>query len=212
MDKLTISIFGSKIFPEIIKEIKLFSKARIKYYENLNLYINEIKEDNNLLVFFVNDLNKSYLDKIKTSSFPVILIFQQNVKTNLTLGEMMEKLIMPFKISDFIKKIISLNAKNNFKKNSLINLKDYIIDKNERKIKKNNLELQLSEKEINFLILFTKTNKPITKDKVLQSAWNYSRESETHTVETHVHRLRKKILEKFDDNNFIKNNNKGYYI
>ena len=211
MNKLTISIFGSKIFPEIIKEIKLFSKIRIKYYEDFNLYINEIKEDNNLLAFFVNDLNKSYLKKIKTSSLPVILIFEQNVKTNLALRELMEKLVMPFKISDFNKKITSLNAKNNFKKNSLINLKDYIIDKNERKIKKNNLELQLSEKEINFLILFTKTKKPITKDNVLQSAWNYSLESETHTVETHVHRLRKKILEKFDDNNFIKNNNKGYY-
>ena len=128
MNKLTISIFGSKIFPEIIKEIKLFSKIRIKYYEDFNLYINEIKEDNNLLAFFVNDLNKSYLKKIKTSSLPVILIFEQNVKTNLALRELMEKLVMPFKISDFNKKITSLNAKNNFKKNSLINLKDYIID------------------------------------------------------------------------------------
>ena len=101
MNKLTISIFGSKIFPEIIKEIKLFSKIRIKYYEDFNLYINEIKEDNNLLAFFVNDLNKSYLKKIKTSSLPVILIFEQNVKTYLALGELMDKLVMPFKISDF---------------------------------------------------------------------------------------------------------------
>ena len=179
MNKLTISIFGSKIFPEIIKEIKLFSKIRIKYYEDFNLYINEIKEDNNLLAFFVNDLNKSYLKKIKTSSLPVILIFEQNVKTNLALRELMEKLVMPFKISDFNKKITSLNAKNNFKKNSLINLKDYIIDKNERKIKKNNLELQLSEKEINFLILFTKTKKPIIlstgmcTDKQISAAIDY---------------------------------------
>ena len=212
MNKLTISIFGSKIFPEIIKEIKLFSKIRIKYYEDFNLYINEIKEDNNLLAFFVNDLNKSYLKKIKTSSLPVILIFEQNVKTNLALRELMEKLVMPFKISDFNKKITSLNAKNNFKKNSLINLKDYIIDKNERKIKKNNLELQLSEKEINFLILFRKSKEPISRNLLLKNVWNYSLESETHTVETHIHRLRKKILKKFGDDNFIKNNKKGYYI
>ena len=51
-----------------------------------------------------------------------------------------------------------------------------------------------------------------SRNIVLNKVWNYSTESDTHTVETHIHRLRKKILEKFDDNNFIKNNDKGYYI
>ena len=46
----------------------------------------------------------------------------------------------------------------------------------------------------------------------MKNVWHYSLESETHTVETHIHRLRKKILKKFDDRDFIKNNNKGYYI
>ena len=87
-----------------------------------------------------------------------------------------------------------------------------MIDKNKRKIKKNNLVLQLTEKEINFLVLFSKSKEPISKNLVLKNVWNYSPETETHTVETHIHRLRKKILEKFKDNNFIKNNNKGYYI
>ena len=119
---------------------------------------------------------------------------------------------MPFTILDFKKKVITVVAKNEFKKNSLINLNDYIIDKNERKIKKNNLELQLSEKEISFLILFSENKEPISRSSVLKKVWNYSSESETHTVETHIHRLRKKIFKKFDDNNFIKNNNKGYYI
>ena len=70
----------------------------------------------------------------------------------------------------------------------------------------------MSEKEINFLILFSKTKQPISKNLVLKNVWNYSEETETHTVETHIHRLRKKILEKFGDNAFIKNNDKGYYI
>ena len=63
---------------------------------------------------------------------------------------------MPFTILEFKKKIVSLIAKQEFKKNSLIQLNDYTIDKNERKIKKNDLVLQLSEKEVNFLILFSK--------------------------------------------------------
>jgi DNA-binding response OmpR family regulator len=127
-------------------------------------------------------------------------------------NELREQLNLPFSILEFEKKIVSLIAKNEFKKNSLIQLNDYIIDKNERKIKKNNLELKLSEKEVNFLILFSKNKKPISKNLVLKNVWNYSLESETHTVETHIHRLRKKILKKFNDANFIKNNNEGYYI
>ena len=105
-----------------------------------------------------------------------------------------------------------LIAKYQFKKNSVVKLNDYILDKNERKIKKNNLELQLSEKEINFLIMFKTKGVPINKNFVLKNVWHYSSESETHTVETHIHRLRKKILQKFGDNNFIKNNKSGYYI
>ena len=74
------------------------------------------------------------------------------------------------------------------------------------------MEVKLSEKEINFLILFSKSKEPISRNLVLKNVWNYSSESETHTVETHIHRLRRKIFEKFNDDNFIKNNNKGYYI
>ena len=81
-------------------------------------------------------------------------------------------------------------------KNSLIKLKEYLIDRNERKIKKKDLELQLSEKEINFLILFSKSKDPINKSFVLKNVWKYSSESETHTVETHIHRLRKKNFTK----------------
>ena len=60
--------------------------------------------------------------------------------------------------------------------------------------------------------MFSQNNKPLSKNFVLEKVWNYSPESDTHTVETHIHRLRKKILDKFNDDNFIKNNEKGYYI
>ena len=127
-------------------------------------------------------------------------------------SDLREQLKIPFTILNFEKKIISLAAKIKFRKNSFIDLNGYIIDKNERKIKKGQLELQLSEKEINFLILFSQIKKPISRNFVLKNVWNYSTESETHTVETHIHRLRKKILEKFGDSNFIKNNDAGYFI
>jgi len=91
-------------------------------------------------------------------------------------------------------------------------LSNYTIDKNERKIKKNNLELQLSEKEINFLILFSKIKEPINRNFVLKNVWKYSDESETHTVETHIYRLRKKITDTFNDNDFILSHDDGYLI
>ena len=204
MYNFTISIFNNKIFFEIINKIKLFSKFKIKHYEDKDLCIKDTKNGNQLIVFFDKIEEK---DEINT--LPLILI--NKTKKNIS-GGLKEQLIKPFTIFDFEKKITSLISKNEFKKNSLIALKDYTIDKNERKIKKNNLELQLSEKEINFLILFSKSKKPISRSFVLKNVWNYSSETETHTVETHIHRLRKKILQKFNDNDFIKNNNKGYFI
>ena len=207
MISYTISIFANKIFFDIINEIKLFSKFKIKHYEDLDLCVKEAEKENQLVVFFINPLNK-----IKINNFPSILISKSSKPISRLFGDFNDQLNMPFTILDFKKKIVSLIAKNEFKKNSLIRLSGYIIDKNERRIKRNNLELQLSEKEVNFLILFSTSKKPINRNLVLKNVWKYSEETETHTVETHIHRPRKKILEKFGDDNFIKNNKNGYYI
>ena len=206
MTSLTISIFQNKIFFEIIKEIKLFSKFKIKHYEDIDICKKNAEIRNELVVFFGN-----FSSEIKKINFPFILI-DNNKKTPKISNQLQEHLKLPFSILDFEKKIVSLKAKSEFKKNSLIYLNGYIIDKNERKIKKNNLDLQLSEKEIEFLILFTENREPINRNFFLKNVWNYSEKSETHTVETHIHRLRKKILNKFGDEHFIKNNDKGYYI
>ena len=207
MDNYIISIFNNKIFFEIIKEIKLFSKYKINHYEDHNLCVKDAEKGNHVVEFF----DKS-LDKINKYNFPSILAIKSLDSVNKLSNVLSEEIKIPFTIFDFQKKIISTIAKNEFRKNSLIHLSDYIIDKNERKIKKNNLELQLSEKEIDFLILFSENKNPIKRDSVLKKVWNYSRETETHTVETHIHRLRKKISEKFNDKDFIKNNKKGYFI
>ena len=207
MNDYTISIFDNKIFFEIIKEIKLFSEFKIKHYEDLNQCVEEEQKMNQIFIFFFNSK-----DKIKENNIPLISIVKSKSSTKKPLGQISEELKMPFTILDFKKKVISVISKNEFRKNSLVHLSGYIIDKNERKIKKNNLELKLSEKEVNFLVLFSQSQKPISKNKVLKNVWKYSSDSETHTVETHIHRLRKKILQKFGDSNFIKNDGKGYYI
>ena len=208
----TISIFGSKIFSEILHEMKLFSKYNVKYYDDIDLCVKDAKNKNQLAVLFVSKIKKNFLNEIKKKIFPLILIGASSELKNIVSVEIDSKLNTPFTILDFKKKVITVVAKNEFKTNSLINLNDYMIDKNERKIKKNNLELKLSEKEISFLILFSENKEPISRSLVLKNVWKYSSESETHTVETHIHRLRKKIFEKFGDKSFIKNNYQGYYI
>ena len=211
MYKYTISIFDNKSFVEILNEINIFSKFKIKHYENIDLFNNNENLEE-ILVFFNNNLSKNLTSNHKINKNPLILVSESKELINLELTKFSESIVIPFRILDFNKKIVSLISKIEFKKNSLIYLNNYIIDKNERKIKKNNLELQLSEKEVNFLILFSKNKEPISRSLVLKKVWKYSSKSETHTVETHIHRLRKKIFEKFGDKNFIKNNNQGYYI
>ena len=212
MGKLTISIFGNQIFSEIINELKLFSKYKLKFYDNLDLYTKDAMDHDQLVIFFITKTNKKYLKQIINYSFPLIIIANFSLSQNFLSSEFTEQLNMPFRMVNLDKKIVSLDARYKFKKRSLINLCGYIIDKNERKIKKNNLVLQLTEKEINFLVLFKQNDKPLSKNFILKNVWNYSSKSDTHTVETHIHRLRKKFLEKFKDSNFIKNNDKGYYI
>ena len=74
-----------------------------------------------------------------------------------------------------------------------LKLKNYFLNKNERKLSKDNKYIILTEKEIQLLELFLNFNKPIPKNIILSTVWNYSSDADTHTVETHIYRLRKKL-------------------
>ena len=90
--------------------------------------------------------------------------------------------------------------------------KNYILDLNSRTIVNNNKYLKLTEKEIDIILFLNDSKKP-EKINVLQSkVWGYSQELETHTVETHIYRLRKKIRDSFNDENFILSLDDGYSI
>ena len=212
MNNLTISIIGSKIFLEIIRELKLFSDSKINFLDNINSLSNEKISDESIVLFFINKDNKNDFVKIKEKNFPLILITPKSLSENKLRSDFIEEMIMPFRVLDLKTRITSSLAKYKYKFNSLIKLKDYIIDKHERKIKKNNIELQLTEKETELLVLFSRDKKALSRNFILENVWKYSTKTDTHTVETHIHRLRKKFLDKFKDRNFIKNNNKGYYI
>ena len=122
------------------------------------------------------------------------------------------QLSLPISLKELNETIENSIAKNNFSKNSSIKIKDYILDKNEKKLKKNDSYILLTEKEIQLIELFLDNKKPIGKEKILKEVWKYAEDADTHTVETHIYRLRKKIKAKFFDVNFILNNKDGYHL
>ncbi len=129
-----------------------------------------------------------------------------NLENQLTLSK------IPIPISKLIEKINILLLKSNFKSQSEIKIGRYIINLNSREMSDKKEKLKLTEKEIETLIYLSKYEKPINVTKLQSEVWNYQDDLETHTVETHIYRLRKKISEKFSDNNFILSKKNGYKI
>ena len=70
----------------------------------------------------------------------------------------------------------------------------------------------MTEKEINTIIFLSRSNEPVSIDELQEKVWSYQSNIETHTVETHIYRLRKKILNSFKDNEFIISKKNGYQI
>ena len=99
-----------------------------------------------------------------------------------------------------------------FNSQSQVKINKYIIDLNSREIILNDLKLKLTEKEINTLIYLSKSDKPVGISELQKNVWSYQADMETHTVETHIYRLRKKIANFFNDNKFILSEKDGYKI
>ena len=157
------------------------------------------------------DLENSKKFQLSDINLPKILILDSsNVNNSKNSFSLVTKL--PLEVVQFNHDIINLCKKLEFKNNSLINIKDYVLDKNERILKKNNIFLKITEKEINFIEILCSSTKPLTRDYILKNIWKYSSDTDTHTIETHIYRLRQKIKKQFNDSNFIKNSKSGYFL
>ena len=118
----------------------------------------------------------------------------------------------PVNISKFKEKINIEFLKVQFNSQSEVKVSNYIIDLNSREMSEKKIKLKLTEKEINTIIFLSKSNKPVSVDELQEKVWSYQSDIETHTVETHIYRLRKKILNSFNDNEFIISKKNGYQI
>ncbi|MFL2890087.1 MAG: helix-turn-helix domain-containing protein [Pelagibacteraceae bacterium] len=154
-------------------------------------------------------LKEEKVSKFIEESKNKLLITNKNETTSFPYDDLISA---PINVNELNQKILNMISSKRFNLNSSIKIKKYILDKNEKKLKKENLFIIITEKEIQLLELLLFENSPIPKKKILNKIWRYSPDADTHTVETHIYRLRKKIVEKFKDEQLICNSKKGYFI
>jgi len=178
-------------------------------YKSKSLYdiLKEISSDFNFKIYFIDDEDKLNV-KLKTLENYLIL----SNKRYFDISDLIILYDLPINIFKLVEKINTEFLKLQYSKQSKIKLNDYIIDLNSREISSKNKKVKLTEKEIDTIIYLLNANKPVAIDELQKNIWNYQNEIETHTVETHVYRLRKKILDIFNDNKFIVSEKNGYQI
>ncbi len=201
MHRLKVLILGPASFTATLNELKPFLK------------FNSIKEKNSsdfdIILFHEEALKDKANTKIINNNNCLKILASNLKKPSQNFNAFLK---LPSFLREINSVVENIAAKKVFIKNSSIQIKKYILNKNEKKLLKNENEIVLTEKEIQLLELFLNNRKPISKDKILSSVWNYSSEADTHTVETHIYRLRKKINDKFSDENFIINTKDGYSL
>ena len=175
-------------------------------YQILYQILNEISESLN---FEIVQSSKKDFKELKYDPRNNYLIVSkkkiEGIKNSLILEN------VPIKFEKLIEIINIKFLKNKFLDQSNIKIGEYDLDLNSRKISLGDKKLNLTERETN-LIIFIKDEQNVTIKELQKMVWDYSPDLETHTVETHIYRLRKKMKETFGDENFILNTNNGYSI
>ena len=201
MHQLKVLILGPASFSTTLSELKPFLKFNFVKEKN--------SSDLDVILFHEEALNNKEYKKIINNNSILKICVSNNKNLCNNFDAFLE---IPASLKEINSTVESVAVKKTFSRNSSIEIKKYFLNKNEKKLKKNDNEIILTEKEIQLLELFLDFKKPISKDKILSSVWNYSSEADTHTVETHIYRLRKKINDKFSDENFIVNTKDGYFL
>ena len=185
------------------------STQNLIIYKFTSLYyiLEELGLDLNFKITFAES-EKSLKDKLNNNKNYLII----SNKKFLELNNLFVLENTPIKIFKLVEKINIQFLKLQFNSQSQVKIKNYNIDLNSREIIKNNTKLKLTEKEINTISYLSKSDKPISINELQKKVWSYQSNMETHTVETHIYRLRKKISNTFSDNEFIVSKKNGYQI
>ena len=186
MNNQTLVIYDFKVLYEILSELKNF----------FNFNVINIEKTNNLEIY-------------KKESSKFLLISDKKIKNVINQLEIIN---FPIEIIKLIENINIRFLKNRYVQQADIIISNYKLNLNSRKISCKSKHLNLTEREANILIFLNKAAKPVKISQMQTEVWGHNFKLETHTVETHIYRLRKKIKDTFDDENFIKSSKSGYSI
>ena len=193
MVKQNIHIINFDVLYKILYEIKSNFNFNILNYNTEDDFLNQNSFDSKNSLIITNP-NKKILN-------------------NSIDDRMIIKIVeLPVKLNNLIENINIQLIKQRYNYQSQILIKKYSINLNSRVISNKTKNLKLTEKEIDIVLFLYETKKPQKVNQLQSKIWQYSNELETHTVETHIYRLRKKIKETFNDNDFIISHEEGYLI
>jgi len=183
-------------FYDVISELKEHVGYEISKFDSKEIFFNKYKSksistENSILVvhekeynFFVKDINEDQIIKF----------------------------IPPVNIFTFIENLNVRFIQKKYQDQSNVNVKDFFLDINSRELKKGKSSLKLTERETDMILFLNNSKKPVNVETLEKEIWQHSSELETHTVETHIYRLRKKIKAEFGNDDLIKSNKNGYTI
>jgi hypothetical protein len=184
-------------------------------FSSLYEILYEIKHD--LLFDIKNYDNEDSLLKNQNLNLKNSLIISKSYKNLLSIkglskANFFDLNLLPMSLTKLIELINIQLIKLKFNNQSKINIRDYELNLNSKFISKSDLNLKLTEKEIGIILYLNESNNDHHVHDLQKNIWGYSADMETHTVETHIYRLRKKIADKFNDENFILSGQNGYFI
>ena len=184
-------------------------------FRSLYEVLYEIKHD--LLFDIKNYDNEDSLLKNQNLNLKNSLIISKSYKNLLSIKDVskanfFDLNLLPMSLTKLIELINIQLIKLKFNNQSKINIRDYELNLNSKFISKSDLNLKLTEKEIGIILYLNESNNDHQVHDLQKNIWGYSADMETHTVETHIYRLRKKIADKFNDENFILSGQNGYFI
>ena len=193
MSKSVVNIIDFPVLYNVLFEVKDFLNFEVINYENENVFLEKIEKETSIKNYTI--VTKTFLNKKNINQKSIIYLDNK-----------------PINFISLIDKINTNLLKQRFSFQSNINIKNYSLNLNSRVISRNENELKLTEREIEIILFLNDKKKPQNINILQKEVWSYVTDLETHTVETHIYRLRKKIGDKFNDNNFIVSSKEGYLI
>ena len=187
---------------------------KIVYIQNIEILYNiliEIKNELNFEIIKINNAKK-FNRVFEKKNFIIISSKKKGLYPNKFGNRSLNLMDYPISIQNIIEKINIQFLKANYEIQSILKVGKYILDFNTKCISLNEKKLKLTEKEVSLIRFLFFSKKPIKTNVLKKNIWKYNDKMDTHTVETHIYRLRKKIKNHFGDSQFLKSNKEGYFI